>query len=123
MSLPLAYISRVNKNNIPAICAYSINFSFGLRREMISYNVNIICPPSKAGIGRKFINASATDRNAVISQKLSQFQLSGNRLPMAPKPPMLLAPSAVATYLNDFTYDDSRSVPISQPLGIEPNRP
>ena len=50
-------------------------------------------PPSKAGIGIMFMNASATDRNAVISQNESQFQRSGNIFPIVPNPPRLCAPS------------------------------
>ena len=40
---------------------------------------------------------SAMDRKAVMLQKSSQFHSSGKMLPMAPKPPRLLAPSLVKT--------------------------
>src|SRR5688572_16663157 len=40
ISNPSAYAIRPSNNNIPAIWAYSITFSFGLRRVTISMIVN-----------------------------------------------------------------------------------
>ena len=73
----------------PAIVAYSMNLSLGLRPVIISYNKNITCPPSKAGIGNKFINAKIKDKIAVILQNLCQSQVSENILAIEPKPPKL----------------------------------
>ena len=44
-------------------------------------------PAERANILLKI--ADIIDRNAVIFQKLYQFQVSGNMLPMAPNPPRL----------------------------------
>jgi len=41
ISSPNAYAIRPSNNTMPAICAYSITFSFGFRRVMISMIVNI----------------------------------------------------------------------------------
>ena len=52
--------------------------AFRLRQDLglvpISYSRKSTWPPSSAGIGRMFITASATDRNAVRYQKEYQFQ-------------------------------------------------
>src|SRR5678809_657210 len=78
---------------MPAICAYSKNFSLGLRRVIISYKVNITCPPSKAGIGNKFMNARTIDKNAVIVQNASHLHsYFGKMEPIALKPPRPLYP-------------------------------
>ena len=103
MSFPLANKTKaINKKN-PAIWANSINLSLGLRPLIISYNKNITCPPSSAGIGKIFIKAKIIDISAVVYQKLVQSQVSGNRPPMAPKPPTCEAPFLVNTYLNCVT--------------------
>ena len=60
----------------------------------------MMCPPSKAGIGKKFINASIIESNAVVSQKACQFQYEGNNFPIVPKPPNCDTPSLVKMYLN-----------------------
>ena len=44
------------------------------------------------------MKASMMLRKAVIFQKRYQFHVEGNMLPMAPKPPRLLTPSAVKIY-------------------------
>ena len=98
MSLPLANSSNAKRNAIPAICAYSRNFSLGCRRVIISTSRNSTCPPSSAGMGSMFIKARITERNAVIDQNCSQFHDSGKMLPMAPNPPRFFAPSRVNTY-------------------------
>ena len=86
-SFPLAY--NINNNNkiMPATCAYSMNFSFGFLPLTISYSVNITCPPSKAGIGSRFINARMMDKKAVIFQNASQLQSVGKTEPIALNPP------------------------------------
>src|SRR5690606_9173695 len=89
-SLPLAYNISKSSNIIPAVWAYSKNFSLGFRPLIISYNVNITCPPSSAGMGSKFINAKMIDRKAVIFQNDSQSQVVGNTEPMALNPPIAL---------------------------------
>ena len=73
---------------MPTICAYSKNFSLGLRPVIISYKVNSTCPPSNAGIGNRFINANAIDKKPVSNQNVCQSPHSvGNIEPMDLKPP------------------------------------
>ena len=43
-----------------------------------------------------FMKASMILKKAVIDQNIYQSQNGGKRLPIAPKPPILLAPSAEA---------------------------
>ena len=64
-----------------------MNLSLGFRLKMISYNRNMTCPPSRAGIGSTFNTASMMDKNAVRCQKACQSQLDGKIDPMAIKPP------------------------------------
>ena len=49
-------------------------------------------------MGRMFMKARMIERKAVIFQNRYQSHMGGNRLPIAPKPPIDLAPSAVNTY-------------------------
>ena len=74
-------------SSIPAIWAYSMNLSLGLRPVIISYNVNSTCPPSRAGIGKMFMKASTMLKRAVIPQKRSQSQEAENMFPMLRKLP------------------------------------
>src|SRR6266511_5830089 len=92
-SLPLAYNINASNKTIPTIWAYSKNLSLGLRRVIISYKVNITCPPSRAGIGRRFINARTIERKAVMVQNASQSQpYFGKIEPIALNPPNPLYP-------------------------------
>ena len=83
MSFPLANRTKAIKIKKPTVCAYSINLSLGLRPEIISYNKNITCPPSKAGIGNKLSTPNIIDKKAVILQNVCQSQKSGNTFSMA----------------------------------------
>jgi len=80
ISNPSAYAIRLNNSTIPTICAYSMNLSLGLRPLIISTSVNNACPPSRAGIGNTFINASRMLKIAVNDQKLSQSHSLGKTL-------------------------------------------
>ena len=100
MSFPFARISSAIKSRNPVIWTYSKNLSLGFLPVIISYKVNITWPPSNAGIGNKFMNPNIIDRNAVIPQNDCQLQVAGKILPIAIKPPMLVAPFLVKTYLN-----------------------
>src|SRR5690554_6229432 len=83
ISFPLAKSSKAIRMKNPTIWALSINFSLGFFRVIISYNKNITCPPSRAGIGSRFIIPSIIERNAVTFQKYSQDQTSGKTLKIA----------------------------------------
>src|SRR5580658_7057867 len=82
ISNPIAYAISPNNNTIPTICEYSMNLSLGFRPLIISYKVNNACPPSSAGIGNTFINASRILKIAVNDQKLSQSHSAGKTLAM-----------------------------------------
>ena len=58
-----------------------------------------MCPPSRAGIGKKFIKARIMDISAVLDQKPFQSQVAGNMFPIAPNPPSCEAPFLVKIYL------------------------
>ena len=49
------------------------------------------------------MKARMMERKAVIFQNMYQSHMGGKRLPMAPKPPSDLAPSAVKTYFMSST--------------------
>ena len=66
--------NKNNRKNIPTIWAFSMNFSLGLRRVITSYNRNITCPPSNAGIGNRFITPRISDNIAVKLQNDGQCQ-------------------------------------------------
>ena len=87
ISFPLANITNEIKIKNPVTWAYSINLSDGLLPVAISYNKNITCPPSKAGIGNKLSTPSIIDKNAVIDQKSNQLKDEGNIFPIAINPP------------------------------------
>ena len=87
MSLPNARIIRANSRIIPITCITIRNLSLGFLLVTISYKVNAICPPSRAGIGMRFITPSITDNIATILRKLSQFQLEGKIWPIDMKLP------------------------------------
>ena len=93
----------------PIYSALIRKFSLGLRPVIISYNKNSTCPPSNAGMGSMFMKARIMLRKAVMRQNIIQSHVGGNRLPIAPKPPNDLAPSAVNTYLRSSTYP--RNIP------------
>lgn len=120
-SLPLA--KRINASNKkkPTIWAYSKNLSLGLRPVTISYSKNITCPPSRAGIGKRFNTANIMDKKAVVFQKISQFQESGNNPPIAAKPPTpLYAPvSGLKIFFNCFKYPVRVLTPLLIPAGID----
>ena len=103
-SFPLANSIKASNKKKPTICAYSKNLSLGFRPEIISYNKNITCPPSNAGIGSKFNTPNIMDKKAVVPQNISQFQNSGKSPPMAAKPPTpLYAPvSGLKIFFNCF---------------------
>ena len=98
MSLRLATIMRRMRMEMPTYSARIMKFSDGLRRVIISYSKNSTCPPSSAGMGSMFIKARMILRKAVMSQNMCQSHQGGKRLPLAPKPPRLLAPSEEKRY-------------------------
>ena len=69
------------------------------RRAMISYNKNITCPPSNAGIGKIFIKAKTKLSIAVKVQKFNQFQLLPNicAIPIGPANDLVGSVLPVAT--------------------------
>jgi hypothetical protein len=83
----LANINNEKSKIIPAVWAYSIAFSLGFLFVIISYNRKITCPPSNAGIGRIFINASTIEKNAVMFQNLNQSHSGEKTLPKVINPP------------------------------------
>ena len=77
ISLPKARNINAKMRTIPTICATYRNFSLGFLRVMISYNVKRICPPSRAGIGMRFITPNITESRARMFMKLYQFHVDG----------------------------------------------
>ena len=71
----------------PITCAYSSTLSLAFLPVIISYIRNIACPPSRAGMGKIFINARIIEIKAVLDQNPFQSHFEGNKLPIAPKPP------------------------------------
>ena len=87
MSLPNASTIRASSSTIPIICITTRKRSLGLRPVIISYRVNMIWPPSSAGIGSRFIIPSITESSASMLRKRYQSHASGNTCPMAMKLP------------------------------------
>ena len=77
ISLPKARNISPNIIIIPMICVTYRKLSLGFLPVIISYIVNTICPPSKAGIGSRFITASMIDSIAMMLRKLYQSHASG----------------------------------------------
>ena len=69
--IPIGINNQSQQQKNPTIWAYSINLSLGFLPLTISYNKNITCPPSKAGIGNRFIKAKMIEIKAVLAQKPS----------------------------------------------------
>ena len=78
---------RPNTSIMPMICIIYMNLSSGFLPVIISYIVKTICPPSKAGIGSRFITPNIMDRSAMILRKLNQSHEAGKTCPMAMKLP------------------------------------
>ena len=87
MSLPKARTMRANRRIIPIICAIVRNLSLGFFPVIISYRVNTMCPPSRAGIGRRFITPSMIESRARMLMNLYQSHVAGKICPMAMKLP------------------------------------
>jgi hypothetical protein len=82
ISLPKISTIKVNKMSIPAYCAFSKNDSLKGFPMIISKIRNKTCPPSKAGIGRIFINAKPKEMSAVNIQKRFQTTSDPKNLAM-----------------------------------------
>ena len=109
--------------SMPIICARSRNLSLGCLPVIISASRNSACPPSSAGIGKMFMNASMIERNAVINQNSCQSQVAGKRLPIDANIPTDFAPSDVNTYLKSLTYPRRTSKPNDIPAGNDAKKP
>ena len=87
-SFPFAKSIKASSKTMPTICAYSKNLSLGFLPVIISTSVNTTCPPSNAGIGNKFINASTIDKKPVILQNASHCPHSVGKIdPIDLNPP------------------------------------
>ena len=86
------------------VLATSRNLSEGLRLVTISTRRNSIYPPSRAGMGIMFINASMMDRNAVICQKAYQLNDDCIMSPILPSRRRLWAMSLGNRSVRDETY-------------------
>ena len=78
MSLPNARNISPKMSIIPMICVTYRKLSLGLRPVNISYRVNSMCPPSRAGIGMRFITPNMIDSRAMMLRKLYQSHEDGN---------------------------------------------
>ena len=87
ISFPLAKSNNAIRRIKPVTWAYSKNLSPGFLPVIISQRVNTTCPPSKAGIGNKFIKPNIIDKNAVMFQNDSALHSDGKILPIEIKPP------------------------------------
>ena len=61
-SFPFAKSNSAINSKKPVICAYSKNLSPGFLPVIISQRVNTTWPPSREGIGSKFINPNMIDK-------------------------------------------------------------
>ena len=78
-------------------------WSLGFLLVIISYRLNIICPPSSAGIGRRFKTPRFTDIKAVIANKaiIEDSLASEMTYPIAITPPTSLL--GIAPWINFWT--------------------
>ena len=79
MSFPKVKAIKVSKIIIPKVCTLSAAFMLNVFPVIISTMVNNACPPSKPGIGNKFMKAKPIENKAVKFQINSQFHVSGRR--------------------------------------------
>ena len=75
MSLPMVKSMSEIKITIPKIWARSINLSENFFPVSASIKRKIAWPPSSAGIGSMFINASTIESSPVIVQNLLHSQM------------------------------------------------
>ena len=87
ISLPKARNMSPKIRSMPMICIIYRNLSLGFLPVIISYNVNTIWPPSRAGIGSRFITPSMIESKARMLRKLYQSHAEGNICPIAMKLP------------------------------------
>ena len=87
MSFPKASIMRPKSRMNPTIWAPMRNLSPGFLLVSISYRVKTIWPPSRAGIGSRFMTPSIIEKRAVMLSRAYQSQYDGNIWPMAMKLP------------------------------------
>ena len=80
---------------MPIIWARSRNCSEAGRPAIISYSVNITCPPSNAGMGSRFMKAKISEKNAVLRQKIYQSHPASKMLPKVTRLPICDAPLLV----------------------------
>ena len=69
------------------ICVTSRNLSLGFLRVIISYSVSTMWPPSRAGIGMRFITPNMMERSARMLRKRNQSHVAGKICPMEMKLP------------------------------------
>ena len=74
---------------------------------IISYNKNMTCPPSSAGMGKRFIKAKINEKKAVFRQKISQSQPASKMLPKVTKLPTWEAPDLLKRNRMDKTYSSN----------------
>ena len=86
MSFPKTIAIRPISITKPIICPFSNTFSLGGRPEIISYNKNITCPPSNAGIGKILRKANQTENIAIKDQIKVQSHCLGiiSTIPIGP---------------------------------------
>ena len=80
MSLPKARNISPKISIMPISCITIRNLSLGFRPVIISYKVNTICPPSRAGIGSRFMTARIMEIMARMFMNTGQFHCSALRL-------------------------------------------
>ena len=105
---------------MPMIWVTYRKLSLGLRPVNISYRVNKMCPPSRAGIGMRFITPSMIDSRAMMLRKLYQSHIGGKICPMEMKLPSDLYASVlgVATSLRSWIYSPMESNVFTNPAGM-----
>ena len=106
----------MSSRTIPTICAYSRNFSLGLRRVIISYRVKSTCPPSNAGMGSRFMKASISESQAWLSKPASVMWLAVGSVPRRTLERATAAQNATAA-IGDYNTDSGLRLQCSQMCG------
>src|SRR5690606_11302904 len=125
MSLPKTRTMSASRIKNPAICAFSRNLSLNGFPWIISTSKNTTCPPSNAGIGKKFINANAIDNSPTSVQNFTQFTSEPNMVARRTGPDIALSARNSPVTILPKPVALSSNVPqaLDAPIGNDSTRP
>src|SRR5690606_35736806 len=125
MSLPKTKTISASRIKNPAICAFSRNLSLNGFPWIISMSKKTTCPPSNAGIGKKFISANAIDKSPTNVQNFTQSTSEPNIVAIRTGPDMALSArnSPVAILPRPLALSINVPQALEAPIGNDSKKP